>query len=161
MPYRPQITVAMAAGLALAACHDGSVDRQPALVSATIPLGTARPLGWTSAVVVRGDGLPVDLRFAFKSAPVVGQPFGVTLALAATAPQPELTVRWSGDDGLTTDDKTSFAVDRLDPGNSPQFVATLTASTAGWHLLTLRVVRETGGSAIEKTVQVPMLVTNP
>jgi hypothetical protein len=157
------MTIGMLAALTLVGgCHHDTVDSKAVAADpAAAPTGSVPALAFTAAVPVRAGGLPVEVRYALARPPLTGQPFTVTLSLSSADAQPALRVHWSGDDGLVPDGNADDHLDRLEPGSGAALESTFRPSTAGLHLVTVDVSLDIPGSSVARSVQLPVLVTEP
>jgi hypothetical protein len=116
-----------------------------------------------SAVGGNGSTTPVSLRFRFRTAPRVGEPLQVELALAQD-PQvqiDDLLVSLLPGDGLALDSTRSFELHAPEVGAVQRFNATLRPQQPGLASLTATVLVNSGASSIARTFSIPIIVAGP
>lgn len=116
-----------------------------------------------TAVGGNGSTTPVSLRFRFRTAPRVGEPFDVELALAQDAQVQidDLLVSFLPGDGLALESGRSLELHAPATGAVQRFSATLRPQQAGLASLTATVLVNSGASSIARSFSIPIIVAAP
>jgi hypothetical protein len=164
-PLGPARVLACAALLGLAACSRGNPlaqlahMRAPAHAAASAAHPADAPTADMVAAVALGKtSVPVDVRFALRERPEVGQPATLDLLVTPSAPLERLVTSFRAEDGLKLRDGGDPSVrERPEPGIPIPHTLTVVAQQDGIFYVSATVLADLGSEQIAHTFTIPVI----
>ncbi len=111
-----------------------------------------------TAVSAGKGGLPVDVRFALRQRPEVGQSAELDLVMIPSAPVDRLMTSFHAEDGLTLSDGAQPRVDdRPEPGVPISHALTIVPKQDGIFYINATVLVDSGTESIARTFTIPVI----
>jgi hypothetical protein len=111
-----------------------------------------------AAVSAGKTELPVDVRFALRQRPELGQPIKLDVQVTPSAPLVRLIASFHAEDGLTLGDGVQQIVrDRPDPGVPIVHTLTLVPRQDGIFYVNATVLTDSGSESIGRTFTIPVI----
>ena len=152
---------------ALAACdyfggrhHQASASHAPtSAATATHAVKAADPLAdMVAAVSLTSGKAPIEVKFALRQQPEIGQPTQLDLALVPTTRFERITVSFRVDDGLAVSDGAHWdPIDRPEVGVPLAHTLTLVPGHDGIFNLTAIVLTDTDTDSTARTFLIPLV----
>jgi hypothetical protein len=164
-PRGRMLAVACAGLCCLAACngspfnggtHSHAGARSASARSAALP-GAHRDTDMVTAVSGGKSEVPVEVKFALRQRPELGQPIGLDVEVIPSAPVDRLITSFHAEDGLTLSDAQTIVHDRPDPGVPIDHTLTLTARQDGIFYVSATVLADSGTESIAHTFTIPVI----
>jgi hypothetical protein len=167
---RISVTAILGGLVALGACHraadgsnpaNGTGSRKPvvATVPATDPAVVDANRKMAAGVPVGASTAPVDVRFDLLSAPVMGQPFEVSIAVLPEATTPVLLVDVRASDGLNIDEPEGpVSIEKVQAGSLSRIGVKLSSAKSGTRVLSVKVTLELPTGAESRDFAFPLIV---
>jgi hypothetical protein len=106
----------------------------------------------------KGGGLPVDVKFALRQRPEVGQSAELDLIVIPSAPLDRLMTSFRAEEGLTLSDGAQPSVqDRPEPGVPIPHALTIVPKQDGIFYVDATVLADSGTESIARTFTIPVI----
>jgi hypothetical protein len=127
-------------------------------VSATAHPAASPTADMVSAVVLGKTSVPVDVKFALRQRPEVGQSATLDLLIIPSAPLDRVTTSFHAEGGLTLRDGAAPSVqERPEPGVPISHSLTIVAQQDGIFYVDATVLAESGTESIGRTFTIPVI----
>jgi hypothetical protein len=169
MSNKPTVwTLALTCGAlcCLAACdwspfrggaHSGAPARSASARSAALP-AAKQEADMVTAVSAGKTELPVEVKFALRQRPELGQSIKLDVQVTPSAPLVRLIASFHAEDGLTLGDAAQLIVrDRPDPGVPIVRTLTLVPRQDGIFYVNATVLADSGSESIGRTFTIPVI----
>jgi len=125
--------------------------------SGTLP-AAKQEMDMVTAVSAGKSDVPVDVRFALRHRPEVGQPIELDLQVIPAAPLDRLMASFHAEDGITLGDGAQPIVqERPDPGVPITHTLQLVARRDGIFYVDATVLVDSGSESIARTFTIPVI----
>jgi len=165
-PRGRRLALACAALCGLAACnwspfgagaHPGQAASSAHARSAALP-GAKREADMVTAVSGGKTQLPVEVKFALRQRPELGQPIALDLEVVPSAPLDRVITSFHAEDGLTLANADKpIEHDRADPGVPIEQTLSLTAHQDGIFYVNATVLADWGTESVAHTFTIPVI----